>query len=305
MIIMYTSMTSVTYQISDMEKIIMKMISEEEEIYGYDLWKKLSLKGIKCHTNHLYVVLKEMEKKGILKGRWVDEGGHGGAKRHLYSIGSKGREAINSSLKDSLNLLMTSYLNHMRQVKDFSGFVKVLVQASIQLSLPVPAEGDRIVLAVPYHDPLTCYQLIFSMTDSFPYSSVYLVTPPKMEIFEQRSNMTVLHGWRYDIPLRDGFADFVILEGFPSQTSEEETIAECARVLKEGGNFVAQIKNTMVEEKVPEFPFFSEYVEMLYYELFEQDRKVSTDKLRTVLSTHFTDVKDTDINGTTMFYGKT
>ena len=293
-----------TYQLRDIERNILKLISEEEEICGYDLWKRLTSKGVKCHSNHLYVVLKDMEKEGILKGRWVEEGNHNGVKKHLYSMGKEGKEAMDSALRDSLSLLMTSYLNEMRQVKDYSGFAKVIVQASLQLGLPIPSKGERIVLSVPYHDPLTCYQIIFSLTDSFPNSSVYLVTPPRMEIYETRPNLTVLHGWRYDMPLKDGFADFLILEGFPSQVPEDETIRECMRVLKEGGNFVVQVKNTMVEERAPEFPFFSEYVEKLYYELFQQDRKISREKVAAIFPRYFKGRTETDIMGTTMFYGK-
>lgn len=293
-----------TYQLGDLERNILRMISEEEEICGYELWKRMSSKGIKCHSNHLYVVLKDMEKEGILKGRWVERENHSGARKHLYSIGKEGKDVMNSILKDSLSVLMTSYVNEMRQLNDYSGFASVIAQASVQLGLPTPAEDEKIVLSIPYHDPLTCYQLIFSLTDSFPNSSLYLVTPPKMEIYESRPNMTVLHGWRHDMPLKDEFADLVILEGFPYQVSEEETIRECFRVLKEGGNLVVQVKNTMVEEREPEFPFFSEYVEKLYYELFQQDRKISREKVASILQRYFKKQTEANIMGTTVFYGK-
>ncbi len=225
-----------------------------------------------------------------------------GGRRHLYSVGGKGKEALDSSLMESLTLLMTSYVNYMRHIEDFTGFAKVLIVASTQLEMPVPQEGERVVLAVSYHDPLTCYQLIFSLTDLFPQSEVYVVAPPGMEIFEQRKNMTVLHGWRYDIPLKDGFADYVIIEGFPSKVSEDKTIGEAMRVLRSGGNFVAQVKNTMVKEKRPEYPFFSEYVEELYYQLFKQDREISTEHIESLLAKYSQQQKSADINGTTMFH---
>ncbi len=292
-----------TYSLKDIERNVLNVLSEEEEIHGYDLWKRLSSKGIKCHSNHLYIILKEMEEKGLLKGRWEENGKNiNGGRRHLYSMGREGTEALNSSLMESLSLLMTSYVNYMRHKEDFTGFGKVVIDAFTQLDSPLPKEGEIVVLALSYHDPLTCYQLIFSLTDLFPRNAIYVVTPPGMEIFERRRNMTVLQGWRYDIPLKDGFTDYVIIEGFPSQVSEDETIDEAMRILRSGGKFVAQVKNTMVKEKRPEYPFFSEYVEELYYQLFKQDSEISVENIEKILTKYSRNQKSTDMMGTTVFY---
>lgn len=297
---MYDGMT---YQLKELERTILKILSEEEETYGYNLWKRLSSKGFKFQSNHLYVTLKEMERKGLLKGRWeMNENVSNGLRIHLYSIDKKGVEAVNSNLADALNLLMTSYVNFMRKIEDFSGFSKVIIQASKAMQMPIPSKGMRIVLSVPYHDPLTCYQLIFSLSDAFPESLLYVITPPNMELYESRPNITVLHGWRYDIPLKDEFADYLILEGFPKQVPEEKTIIECTRVLKYNGNFIAQVKNTMVEEKRPQYPFFSEYVEKLFYELFQQDREINQKHLGFLLSSYFGNMREAELSGTTLFY---
>ncbi len=286
----------------ELERIILRVLSEEE-LCGYDLWKNLSSKGFKFHSNHIYVTLAGMERRGLVSSRWLDkDNGTKAPRKHLYTIGGKGIEEMNTYLTEALNLLMTSYVNFIRNVEDYSGFSSVIMQASASLQMPLPAEGARIVLAIPYHDPLTCYQMIYSLSDTFRSTQLYVITPPEMELHQVRANMTTLHGWRYDMPLRDGFADYLIMEGFPRQVSEQKTVAECARVVGGEGIFIIQVKNAMVSEKKSQYPFFSEYVERLYYDLFRQDREISQKGLSLLLSRHFGALKEIDFLGTTLFY---
>ena len=141
--------------------------------------------------------------------------------------------------RESLDFLMGTYIqtNFARQdlpslIQTYSRFLRQLHEA---LGVPIPnGGGTKIVLAVPYCDPLTYHPMeYYAMSEAFPNASVSLVKPPEMRLYNERPNLVLLDGWRHDIPLKDDYADYLYLRGFPECVSEEEAIRESLRVLRD------------------------------------------------------------------------
>jgi DNA-binding PadR family transcriptional regulator len=89
---------------------IMAIILDGES-YGYDIMKKLGQEkydALQLEPSTTYPLLRRLEKRGILKGRWSDASGK---RRRLYYVTRDGRRILRrmvkswQSLNDQLMLL--------------------------------------------------------------------------------------------------------------------------------------------------------------------------------------------------------
>ncbi|RDE11359.1 MAG: PadR family transcriptional regulator [Candidatus Thorarchaeota archaeon] len=79
------------------------------ESYGYDIMKKLSqepYESLQMEPSTTYPLLRRLEKRGILEGRWSDASGK---RRRLYYVTRDGRRILRRMVKSwqSLNDQLT------------------------------------------------------------------------------------------------------------------------------------------------------------------------------------------------------
>lgn len=130
-----------------------------KEKSGYEIWKQLSVKGIKERTNYLYMLLAEMQRKELLSGRWV--GNPAGPRRHHYSLGKKGEDELKKLLAESVEVVMDAFVNSNLSAQNMQEHVESVRGLFRILDFPCPRPGERLVLATPPFDPLICYPLSF------------------------------------------------------------------------------------------------------------------------------------------------
>jgi PadR family transcriptional regulator PadR len=87
-------------------------IIQNGESYGYDIMKKLSeqeYESLQVEPSTTYPLLRRLEKRGILEGRWSDASGK---RRRLYYVTREGRRILKrmkeswKSLNSQVNLLL-------------------------------------------------------------------------------------------------------------------------------------------------------------------------------------------------------
>lgn len=271
----------------------------EGEASGYDIYSTLRRKGIKAWPNNVYTALVKMERDGLLKGRWVGgQDGHG-LRKHLYALNGTGESSLNEILTESLDLLMSAFVraslmraNRPENVRGVAWLLNMIGMDRRSMA------NKKLVVAVPRYNPLVCFPTMFYHLNSvYPEALIYVVRPPGIKFEGERTNLTFLDGHREKMPLRDGFADYVILEGFPRSSTMESTVAECMRVLRAGGHLCTMVSKVMTKEEKPQYVSFGEFVSSLYYDLHDQDRMVSMDGLKRLLSLHFGEIKDAEVHG--------
>ena len=275
----------------------------DREVSGYDIYKELQAKGVRLRTNYLYMILVAMKNDGLLAARWVEN--KKGPRKHLYSLGEKGQQEFGDMVRDSMGLIMDAFVhaNVSTQAQDVPDHVNAIKSSLSQFGIPPPGEGDRFVYTTPSFDPLACYPLgLRVFADMFPKTTVFVVKPPGLRFYEDRPNLTFVDGRRHDIPLKDGFADYLMLEGFPKAAPESKTILECARVLKDSGHLIIRVPNVMMEENRPRFATFAEFALKQYYDSTGQDRVVSAARVRDLLSASFGKLMDVEYRGNLLMY---
>ena len=87
-------MFSPTLKKGSAELLILSLL-EDEQRHGYDIAKRIQLRSqgrLAFQASSLYPVLFRMEKRGWIKGRWVERAGE--RRRRFYRLTPKGVEAL-------------------------------------------------------------------------------------------------------------------------------------------------------------------------------------------------------------------
>ncbi|MBI3022097.1 MAG: PadR family transcriptional regulator [Thaumarchaeota archaeon] len=208
-----------TFRKPDQKRLVLSLL-HQREVSGSDVYKFLAKKGARIWPNHVYGTLSEMERAGLLKGRWLDNPGGKGPRKHLYSLSIRGKKEFRELIRESIDLLVGEYSrsDHTKEdVRNYLDVVKSYFGRFTQIGARIPTRtGSKIVGVVPDPDPLVCSPLyIEAASEALPNAALYVVKPPHAKLdLEVRPNLTVLDGWRHNMPLKDGFADWLSVQGF-------------------------------------------------------------------------------------------
>lgn len=296
----------------DLRPTIIRILNDEE-LSGYSIYKTLLMKGIKSWPNHIYTLLVEMENENhLLKSRWVEEkkrrknNRNGAPRKHLYSLSESGRDEYENIVRDSLGVLMERFYKENLSFEDINFHIELVNETLGETARWSRKDKFKLVISSPSYHPLVCFpKFYYAVSEAYPNSSIYVVKSPWNSVrpLEGAANLTFLDGSRNEIPLKDDFADYVLLQGFPNSSSVIATINESLRVLKDDGCLFVEIPAVMtVEKRLPYNTVFPEYVLKLFYELCGQDRTVRLEDIRGILSGYFEHVKDLERRGRVIFY---
>ena len=76
------------------EMLIMAMV-EDRPRHGYEIGKLIELRSngvLRFHVASLYPLLYRLEKRGLIKGRWVEKAGE--RRRRFYTLTATGRRNL-------------------------------------------------------------------------------------------------------------------------------------------------------------------------------------------------------------------
>lgn len=291
--------------VSQLKSAIVRIL-KERELSGYSIYKVLLAKGYTVWPNHVYVALAEMEKKErLLESRWVGNR-EGGGRRHLYLLSPAGRGRYDDLLRDSLHVLMERFFDENLSFEDLPFHIDLVRKTLGALKGRTPQDSFRLVIAAPSYHPLVCFpKYYYAVSQAYPNASVYVVRSPWEDgrLLHEGKNLTFLEGTRDRIPLRDGFADYSLVQGFPRSSSIAPTIEESRRILRDDGSLLLEVPEVLTEERrVPHNTVFPEYALRLFYELCGQDRSVKLRDVGRVLSTRFKRVRSVELRGKVIFH---
>lgn len=265
------------------------------EMYGFEIQARLRTMGIHTGTNYLYEILTGMERDGILEGRWASNPS-GKPRRHYYGLGKGGQEELDRMVRESIDLIQEKLLLNSPKGSPET-FKKILA------SISSPAPRGIVIVALPDGSPAVSYQLhVRGLIGSLPRGRFYVVKPAKTHFYDPPTGVTILDGRRDDMPLKDGFADFLLLPGIPRHSSLEGTFDECARVLNAKGHLLLKQPNSLTEERAPQNLAGYEQYSKLVYETYDNDRMVSLREVMRTLSKRFASVSEKVFGGSTWIH---
>lgn len=263
--------------------------------YGNEILEDLRLAGIQPKSNYLYEILSEMEKEGLIRGRWSLNSG-GRPSRHYYGLAEGGEKELDHMVWESFDLINERVL--LARVKETPGMLDAVFS-----KIDVPAPTGKFVAVLPESNPAVSYWLhLHSQIATFQNTTLYVVKPPNIPFPDPPSGITVLDGRRSNLPLKDGFADYLLMAGLPADSGVEETLEECARILNNDGHLILKHPNSLSEDRSQKSVAGYEYFANLLYEIYDRDGMINFGIVLKMLSRRFQKVSEGIFGGSTWIH---
>jgi PadR family transcriptional regulator PadR len=269
-----------------LKKTILDFFSSKD-MYGYEVKKRLTLDGNNIEIGRIYGILKELNNEGLLIDRW--EKSSSGPKRRIYSISERGREAIKTNLLEAISIVHKHYGEYL-----LSLYPKVDILGDILNLFFKGMSGKKNIGYMAYKNYGMTEMIISRIQRMMPEGRVFLVKPRSVDIVLNNKSVEILSGEYEDIPLRDNYADLLLIIDLPEEEQLESCIKEWHRVLSPEGHLGIITPTVLVKNRVDPIGI-GDYVEQLEHEVLGQCNYIEGECLKKELHNSFSEVKDNTI----------
>jgi len=265
----------------DLKRAILLMV-RNNELYGYDINRRLAQQGMSSNISRLYGILNEMQKDQLLRDRW--ERSKEGPRKKMYSLTDRGREALNEVLLEAISTVHLFYGDYLRslypRVDVFGDIMGVLTEGM--------QEGDST--ACLSHNFSGINQvLIRNIHRNNLEGKLYLIKPSDLDLNIDIENTNVFDGTYSDLPFKDNFFDRLIIIGVPTPENLVDSTKEWRRVIKVGGRVIIITPSILVHEHVEPMTI-GDYVEKYEHQVIEKGSLIDPVLFMSSLRNNFVDV---------------
>ncbi len=265
----------------DLKKAILLML-RNNELYGYDINRRLAQQDMSSNISRLYGILNEMQKDRLLMDRW--ERSKEGPRKKMYSLTDKGREALNEILLAAISTVHLFYGDYLRsllpKIDVFGNILNVLTEGMEQ--------GDNLGYLSDSFSGIN-QVLLKSLQAKNPSGKLYLIKPGNLDLSTDLENANVFDGTYNDLPFKDDFIDRLIVLGVPTPETLVESTKEWRRVIKEGGRLTIVTPTILIQEH--EEPMtIGDYVEKYEHQVIEKGALIDPELFMSSLRDNFSEV---------------
>ena len=274
-------------------KITILKMFKSGEFYGYEVHKRLASEGLKIEISHLYRILNEMLKEGLLESHWKKS--QLGPKKRVYQLGEKGREELDKILLDAIETAHYFYGDYLRKLSPEANVFNIICKL---LTSNLKEEGNIVYITPRFSPPLE--RIARCLHCEVPKAKIYLVKPKSLAVNLTQDNLTFLDGNYDSIPLRNSYADLVIVTNLPKKNFFGTSLMEWHRVLRKGGT-LAIVTPTVQVQKFKDPMTIGDYIEKYENETTEGRRYVDKGFIETSLKKFFRGVEEKQVVHVTIF----
>lgn len=245
----------------DLKRAILLLL-RNDELYGYDINRRLAQQGMSSNISRLYGVLNDMQKDMLLWDRW--ERSSKGPRKKMYSLTDQGKVALNEILLDAISTVHLFYGDYLRSL-----FPRVDVFGDIMRMLSDGLQnGDSIAYISNSFSGIN-QVLVKNIHEKNPEGKLYLIKPRDHDVNLEMENVNVLDGGYHDLPFKDNFIDRLIVIGVPSLETVVESTTEWRRVIKDEGRLNI-ITPSILVQKHYEPVTIGDFVEKYEHQVIEK-----------------------------------
>jgi DNA-binding PadR family transcriptional regulator len=248
------------------------------EFHGYEAHKRLTSEGVNIGLSRLYRVLNEMLGEGLLESRW--DSSQRGPKIRLYHLGKKGKEELDKMLSDAIEDVHYFYDEYLLglppEVNAFNHVCRLL-------SSNLNGKGNIVFVTPQVREQHE--KIIRGLHSVDPEAKIYLVKPESVAV-DLKLDLSSLDGTSSSIPLKDGFADLLIVLSIPKKDLLETAFRELQRVLKQSGT-LALIAPTASIKKYEDPLTMGDFLEKYEYETTGVDEQLDMEFIEASLKKFF------------------
>jgi PadR family transcriptional regulator PadR len=275
----------VNFRTDDLKRAILLLL-RNDELYGYDINRRLAQQDMSSNISRLYGVLNEMQKDRLLGDRW--ERSKEGPRKKMYSLTEKGREALNEILLGAISTVHLFYGDYLRSLYpgvDVFGDIMGLLTDGLK-------EGDSTAYISHNFDGIN-QVLIRTIHQSNPQGKLYLVKPSDLDFNIDMENTNVFDGIYHDLPFKDNFIERLVVIGVPAPETLVESVQEWSRVVKEGGRLTIITPSILIQEH--EEPMtIGDFVEKYEHQIIEKGSLLDPEAFMSSIKNNFANVTQSE-----------
>ena len=239
---------------TDDYKIAILKIFKGKEFHGYEAHKRLASEDIEIEISRLYRILNEMLREGLLEGRWARS--QLGPKMRVYRVGKEGDEKLNKILNEAIETVHYFYSEYLRGLPSEVNAFNIICSL---LSRGLNEKASIVYITAQYSTPHE--RILRGLHSQIPEAKIYLVKPDSLVVDLKLDNLVFLdYGPQHSIPLRDSYADLIVVADIPKQRSLENALSELSRVSKQEGK-LAFIAPTVAVKKYEDPMDIGDFIE--------------------------------------------
>lgn len=247
------------------------------EFYGYNIHKKLKSLGYDIELTRLYRVLSEMLKEELLMAQWVKS--PSGPRRRMYSVGKKGQFELDQILKEAIGVVHEFYSEYLRKVAPnvINDIVRFMTRG---------LKGKAITIYVVAEPTVMHVHLLKSLRSRLPEGLIYFIKPEEMAFDVEIDNLSVLNGSFQNIPLKQDFANLLIVPSLAGVQSFERAVGEWHRLLKSKGKLILGIPTALIQD-YKEPLLIGQFIEKIEHHGLNKNKRIGKKNLEATLSHYF------------------
>jgi len=257
-----------------------------DELYGYDINRRLAKQDMSSNISRLYGILNEMQKDRLLGDRW--ERSKEGPRKKMYSLTEKGREALNEILLGAISTVHLFYGDYLRSLYpgvDVFGDIMGLLTDGLK-------QGDSTAY-ISHNFSGINQVLIRTIHQSNPQGKLYLVKPSDLDFNIDIENTNIFDGSYHDLPFKDNFIEQLIVIGVPAPETLVESAQEWGRVIKEGGRLTIVTPSILIQEH--EDPMtIGDFVEKYEHQIIEKGSLLDPEAFISSIKSNFANVTQSE-----------
>jgi PadR family transcriptional regulator, regulatory protein PadR len=277
---------------NDLKKTILKECSNGQ-FYGYEINKKLTAKRVQIEIGRLYIILNQMEKEKLISSRW--EKSNKGPKKKYYKITENGEKVLHQETLTAIHTIHEAYWAYLMKIKP----QKSVFHKIARLIVNEPNRNDNITYfsddLSPMHE-----KLLSALQELKPETTIYFVRPKDEKLNQPVEKTVYLEGEYDDFPLKNEFADLLIINGLPKKEKMNPSIQEWTRILREEGKIAVIVPTVILHQ--PKNPMsLTDFIEQLEHKTGE---KYDHKWIMEIITTFFENVEEKKILHITIIVGK-
>jgi PadR family transcriptional regulator PadR len=275
----------VNLRTDDLKRAILLML-RNDELYGYDINRRLAQQDMSSNISRLYGILNEMQKDRLLGDRW--ERSKEGPRKKMYSLTEKGKEALKEILLDAISTVHLFYGDYLRSL-----FPRVDVFGEIMSILGNGLKDGDSMAYLSHNFSGINHVLIRKLHQSNPDGKLYLIKPSDLDLNIVMENTNVFDGIYHDLPFKDNFIDRLVVIGVPAPEMLEESAKEWGRVVKTGGRLTVLTPSILVQKNTEPMTI-GDYVEKYEHQVIEKGSLIDHEVFTSSLKNHFANLIESE-----------
>jgi hypothetical protein len=197
----------------------------------------------------------------------------------MYNVGKKGKSELDQILRDAIGVVHEFYSEYLRNVAPnaINEIVRFMTRG---------IKGKAVIIYVVNEPTAMHLHMLNSLRSRLPKGLIYFIKPEEMKFDIEFDNLATLNGSFQNIPLKQDFANLVIVPSLSGLQNLEKAVVEWHRLLKTKGKLIVGIPTVLISEYKDPL-LIGQFIEKVEHQGSNKKGRIGKENFETILSRYF------------------